>query len=86
MYLIIPELILQSRKLSGDQKIILSLLIVLQQQGRFLFASELWFLENLGIKNGVEILHGLEELGHCERTKQGWRLTNEAMFKLKGSR
>lgn len=82
MFIVIPQIVLQSRKLSGDEKILLSYVISLHKSGKMCFATEVFFQAQLGLMQSRHNLSRLSDLGHIENTHGGWRLTQEASFKL----
>lgn len=85
MWLKIEEPILQSRRLSGNEKIVLSYIALLTKQGKCMFASEEWALGNLGINDLNQVLTKLVSTGHVIQTMAGFKLTDASYQKLWGA-
>lgn len=68
LFLQIPAQILRSKKLTGDEKILLSYIVSLNRQGAAFFGSPEYLEEALGIKDPVRVLHSLEE---TQKTVEG---------------
>lgn len=74
MFVIIPEPILQSIKLTSDEKIIISMISTLEKFGKKFFASELYLLTNLGMENGKDILYSLVQKGFLSQCGNDYQL------------
>lgn len=59
MFLFVPEVILRSKNLSGDEKLILSMVFHLQGKGRSLFASDVYLTEMLGLPDPFVVIGSL---------------------------
>lgn len=82
MYLFIPEVILQSSRLTGDEKIMLSYIFLLQKHSLPLFANYEYLSNNLGIVNPEDVLNKLFEKCYIRKGPNGWLLAEKSRKRL----
>jgi len=71
MYLLIPDIILSSSKLSSDEKLLLSYALTLHNAGKKMFAKPEYLESLLGVPNAAQIVEDLGERGYLISTVQG---------------
>lgn len=66
MFLIIPEVILRSPKLTSDEKLVLSMAYHLTSRAKPFYASEVYLYNNMGLVNGRTIIENLIKKKYLE--------------------
>jgi hypothetical protein len=83
MYLMIPDVVLTSHKLSSDEKIILSYVLTLHNAGKKMFAKPEYLESLLGVPNAAQICEDLGERGYLVSTVQGKEPSNWVIKAMK---
>jgi hypothetical protein len=71
MYLLIPDVVLTSRKLSSDEKILLSYMLTLENAGKRMFAKTEYLDNLLGLFNTDDIIEELGAKGYITSSQGG---------------
>lgn len=71
MYLLIPQVILESRKLSSDEKILLSYIATLSKHGYQCYAKPEYLDSLLGLSGSAAILEALGERNYICSSVRG---------------
>lgn len=86
MYLIIPEIVLGSKKLSSDEKILLSYVLTLQNAGKACYGSPEYIGNLLGLNDVADLFETLGERNFLVSTFAGKELSGPVYSKIKGGK
>lgn len=86
MYLIIPDVILASRKISSDEKILLSYILTLQNAGMSCYGSPEYIGGLLGLHDVASLFETLGERNFLVSTFAGKELSQMVYSKIQGSK
>jgi hypothetical protein len=84
MYLMIPELILSSKKIDPDEKIVLSYFFTLYKSGKKVYAKPEYLENLLGLNNVADTLENLGNRNYICSTLEGKELSIHVIKALEG--